>query len=68
MNKQQREFIDGLNELTDKTGVVIAGCGCCQSPWLESKGNVMGGYEVDYNEWNKQYGELTWVAAPREKK
>jgi len=32
---REREFMIGLTELTRKTGIVIGGCGCCGSPWLQ---------------------------------
>lgn len=30
-----QEFLEGLQELTDRTGVAIVSCGCCGSPWTE---------------------------------
>ena len=44
-----REFILGLTELTRKTGIVIGGCGCCDSPyveWREGTGNKKAGYAL----------------------
>lgn len=32
--EREQQFLDGLTELTKRTGVVIAGCGCCGSPFL----------------------------------
>lgn len=29
------EFLAGLTELSKKTGISLASCGCCGSPWLE---------------------------------
>lgn len=28
-------FLQDLTELTNKYNIVIKGCGCCGSPWLE---------------------------------
>lgn len=28
-------FINELNELTKKYNLIIGGCGCCGSPWIE---------------------------------
>jgi len=52
----EQEFINGLNELTTRTGVKIEGCGCCGSPWLMD-GATAGHYELsDYAV------SLRWVA------
>lgn len=32
---RQELFLKGLAELTKKYGLVIRGCGCCGSPWIE---------------------------------
>jgi hypothetical protein len=29
-------FLKDLSELTKKYGLVIRGCGCCGSPWIEN--------------------------------
>ena len=34
MTENQQKFIDGLNKLTQETGLTIGSCGCCFSPWL----------------------------------
>jgi len=34
-NEKEKEFLLGLEQLTRKTGIVIGGCGCCSSPFLE---------------------------------
>ena len=33
--KKEREFLIGLEKLTRVTGIMIGGCGCCGSPFLE---------------------------------
>ena len=36
--KEQLEaFIAGLEKLTEETGVILTGCGCCDSPALHLK-------------------------------
>ena len=36
MTEDERKvaFLIGLAKLTRETGIVIGGCGCCESPWL----------------------------------
>ena len=52
----EQAFLDGLNELTARTGVKVQGCGCCGSPWLMD-GAAGGHYELsDYAV------SLQWVA------
>ena len=34
LDKAERDFMIGLEKLTRDTGVCIAGCGCCGSPFL----------------------------------
>ncbi len=34
LSEKEKEFLVGLEKLTRQTGVVIAGCGCCSSPFL----------------------------------
>lgn len=33
-SEAEKKFLLGLRELTVRTGVSIAGCGCCGSPYL----------------------------------
>lgn len=35
MTENERKFYIGLEKLTRETGVIISGCGCCASPYLE---------------------------------
>ena len=35
MTDKEKEFIKGLEKLTRETGIVIGGCGCCGSPYLD---------------------------------
>ena len=51
------EFLRGLRKLTLSTGIEIAGCGCCGSPWLSSIDSGMkdGGYE--HEDWEK----ISWI-------
>lgn len=48
MTDNMRNFLDGLTKLTMETGIMIAGCGCCGSPYLsEASGYISGAYTVE---------------------
>ena len=34
MDKRDEDFLEELTKLTKKHGVLISGCGCCDSPYL----------------------------------
>jgi hypothetical protein len=54
------EFIRELEALTRKYGLVVAGCGCCDSPRLDSDSNIAdlrSGYCIE-----SDGGNLKWVA------
>ena len=61
LDKDERAFMLGLEKLTRDTGVCIAGCGCCGSPYLdrltneESRNNPAAGYGFGYR------GEVSWI-------
>jgi|AntRauTorcE11897_2_1112592.scaffolds.fasta_scaffold00009_146 hypothetical protein len=38
MKDRVAEFLSDLQDLTDKHGFVVGGCGCCGSPYLVKKG------------------------------
>lgn len=38
-------FLQELAELSSKYNIVIAGCGCCGSPWLTDTARSSGTYE-----------------------
>lgn len=62
MNKQEQAFIEGLTKLTRETGIVIAGCGCCGSPFL---GTEEEGYIIN-KKWRyiydpDEYQEVRWT-------
>lgn len=60
----EREFLEGLRELTLKTGIAIAGCGCCGSPYLVEINKDSLTDDVRYG-----YGyadELTWISSPNQ--
>lgn len=54
------EFMDGLEELSRRTGVYVSGCGCCGSPFLDVEGaskywrfeDVYTPDDEDEDEWN----------------
>ena len=69
-----KEFLDALTELSRRTGVVVWGCNCHDSPALlvdaeEFRGpwDADGWYVVDYNPdvepdspWSRRFGEVRW--------
>lgn len=46
IENNKEKFLTELTELSKKHGIVIHGCGCCGSPWLD---------ELKENETNKKY-------------
>lgn len=40
MEERLCEFLEKLSALTREYGIVINGCGCCGSPWLEDMSNI----------------------------
>jgi hypothetical protein len=61
LDKDERAFLIGLEKLTRETGVTIAGCGCCGSPFLcrpdneNSRDNPEAGYGFGYAD------EVVWI-------
>lgn len=51
------EFLRELSELSNKHGVVIAGCGCCGSPFI-TEWKAKGKYSVDEGENNLEWEEV----------
>jgi hypothetical protein len=55
--KAREAFLQELSQLTIKHGIVIGGCGCCGSPWMdEDRVSFKGSYssEADeYIEWEE---------------
>lgn len=66
LTDKEIEFLRGLRELTLKTGIKIAGCGCCDSPWLEKLEDkdldLDNGYAVHVNmvSWISKSAEYYW--------
>jgi hypothetical protein len=60
MNEREKTFLIGLEKLTRQTGITIAGCGCCGSPFLndlqEFESEESAGYGIGYA------GEVTWIS------
>lgn len=44
---KKKEFMEGLAALTQKTGIAIGGCGCCDSPYLWTPKFNDGQYTTD---------------------
>lgn len=69
-----QEFLDALTELSRRTGVVVWGCTCHDSPALlvdeqefSEPWDANGRYVVDYNpdvepdcRWSRRFGEVRW--------
>ena len=63
ITENEKEFLIGLAELTRKTGIVIGGCGCCGSPFLnkvEITGDQCGYAYMDYVEWIDPSDPYDW--------
>ena len=59
--EREQQFMIGLTELTRKTGMIIAGCGCCGSPYInriveEDLLDEQAGYGYGYT------GEVSWIS------
>jgi len=52
--KRMSEFMEGLAELTKKTGVAVAGCGCCGSPYLTE---AVAGTRYDHDD---SFNNIRW--------
>ena len=53
--KKVKSFLEDLNDLSLEHGIFIAGCGCCDSPYLTTNRNGHGRYVLQ-----EQDGCLTW--------
>ena len=56
--EKYRQFIIGLEKLTRETGIEIAGCGCCGSPFLDQA--TITSPESGYKTSNS-YDEVEWI-------
>jgi hypothetical protein len=63
MNSNEKAFLVGLEKLSRETGVVVCGCGCCGSPFLnalETPESVdVAGYSADDD---SLVSEIRWVS------
>ncbi len=62
MTPEQKTFMDGLLKLTRETGLIIGGCGCCNSPWLAPPyegQDIKGKYKVEFVE-SDSLGMIEW--------
>lgn len=57
---REAEFLEGLTALSMRTGVVVVGCGCCDSPWLAMAWPIVGSYSV----FGDDGGNLSWREPP----
>ena len=60
MDNKYDEFMEGLKELTLRTGVEIGGCGCCGSPFISHKDPNEKSNEYYDIEWNEETLEYDW--------
>ncbi|MDY6893928.1 MAG: hypothetical protein SVO01_00695 [Thermotogota bacterium] len=67
MTEKEKAFLIGLRKLSFETGIVICGCGCCGSPYLEERNDLSldAGYIVDdgtdFVRWiDKKYDSFHW--------
>ena len=60
MTPEEKTFIRGLEKLSRETGIIIAGCGCCGSPFMDELEQTAksenAGYAVI------EYGQIMWIA------
>lgn len=51
MKEKVMKFLEGLSELSNKTGITVHGCGCCGSPFLDEleKGQEVKEYTIANN-------------------
>jgi len=52
--KQIDLFLKDLTELTNKHKIVIGGCGCCESPWIE-EADFIGEYHASGSDGGNLY-------------
>jgi hypothetical protein len=61
ITEQEKAFIRGLEKLTRETGIVIHGCGCCDSPSLYSIEKEKIPTEAGYCFGAYPGGEVQWM-------
>ena len=62
LNENVGEFVEELTKLTKKYGIIIGGCGCCGSPYLESFKSDFDDFD-DYDEdgqYDESGGSIEW--------
>lgn len=66
-DQRKNEFLIGLAKLTRETGIIIGGCGCCDSPFIydgsinELSDECAGyGYASEHVAWISQADEYYW--------
>lgn len=55
MNNRLKDFLTGLTKLTNETEIIIDGCGCCDSPFLELFNDTPIGGCLSFNSITKEY-------------
>lgn len=43
-----KKFVEGYQKLKEETGCSIGSCGCCNSPWLDYKDDIIDDYFDGY--------------------
>ena len=56
-------FLDALTQLSQEHGFVIAGCGCCGSPWIARLGGSTDVYPLEGHAYvcDEDLDGLTWA-------
>jgi hypothetical protein len=58
-------FLDELTALSKKYGILIGGCGCCNSPYLQTPDGITypGGRPFDFENFNYTYDkdQTSWT-------
>jgi hypothetical protein len=63
LTDRHHEFVRELTALTLKHGLIIAGCGCCGSPYLRETDEDDDGthYVIDLDAYSSETLSLCWV-------
>ena len=60
LSEDEKRFLIGLEDLTRRTGIVIGGCGCCDSPFLSKVDSLP--IEAGYGCLRGGSDEVHWIS------